>query len=176
MNLLYPIVSGLLTAFSFSSDKNAFLVFLSLIPLFHSIRKTKRKFLYMFIYASVLHLTSVSWIVNATEFLPFEKEKNFIFLLLFLIVIAVAEGVIIAFPFIFWEKLYKYGDQWGAELKESTETIAGKKCVVFTAPDGTVVAGWNRVLFKSDEFTAVSWSDNVSSDAFSVDKYNIMEY
>jgi len=79
-------------------------------------------------------------------------------------------------PFIFWEKLYKYGDQWGAELKESTETIAGKKCVVFTAPDGTVVAGWNRVLFKSDEFTAVSWSDNVSSDAFSVDKYNIMEY
>ena len=107
MNLLYPIVSGLLTAFSFSSDKNAFLVFLSLIPLFHSIRKTKRKFLYMFIYASVLHLTSVSWIVNATEFLPFEKEKNFIFLLLFLIVIAVAEGVIIAFPFIFWENVRK---------------------------------------------------------------------
>lgn len=107
MNLLCPIVSGLLTAFSFSSDKNAFLVFLSLIPLFHSIRKTKRKFLYMFIYASVLHLTSVSWIVNATEFLPFEKEKNFIFLLLFLIVIAVAEGVIIAFPFIFWENVRK---------------------------------------------------------------------
>ena len=107
MNLLCPIVSGLLTAFSFSSDKNAFLVFLSLIPLFHSIRKTKRKFLYMFIYASVLHLASASWIVNATEFLPFEKEKNFIFLLLFLIVIAVAEGVIIAFPFIFWENVRK---------------------------------------------------------------------
>ena len=61
----------------------------------------------MFIYASVLHLTSASWIVNATEFLPFEKEKNFIFLLLFLIVIAVIEGTIMGFPFLFWENVRK---------------------------------------------------------------------
>ncbi|MBR3920390.1 MAG: apolipoprotein N-acyltransferase [Oscillospiraceae bacterium] len=106
-NLFFPVISGLLTAFSFTSDKNAFIVFLSIIPLFYSMRKTKRKFLYMFIYASVLHLTSVSWIVNATEFLPFEKEKNFIFLLLFLIVIAVIEGTIMGFPFLFWENVRK---------------------------------------------------------------------
>lgn len=54
-----------------------------------------------------MHLTSVSWIVNATEFLPFEKERNFIFLLLFLIVIAVTEGIITALPFLFWENVRK---------------------------------------------------------------------
>ena len=107
LNLLFSVISGLLTAFSFTSDKYAFIVFLSIIPLFYSIRKTKRKFLYMFIYSSVLHLTSVSWIVNATEFLPFEKEKNFIFLLLFLIIIAVIEGIVMAFPFLFWESIRK---------------------------------------------------------------------
>lgn len=107
LNLLFPVISGLLTAFSFASDKNSFIVFLSLIPLFYSIRRTKRKFLYMFIYSCVLYLSSVSWIVNATEFLPFEKEKNFIFLLLFLIVIAVIEGCIMSFPFTFWEYVRK---------------------------------------------------------------------
>lgn len=107
LNLLFPVISGLLTAFSFTSDKNVFIVFLSLIPLFYSVRRTKRKFLNMFIYASVLHLSSASWIVNATEFLPFEKEINFIFLLLFLIVIAVVQGLIISFPFLFWENIRK---------------------------------------------------------------------
>jgi len=107
INLLFPIISGLFTSFSFTSDKNAFIVFLSLIPLFYSIKRTKRKFLYMFIYGSVLYFSSASWIVNATEFLPFEKEVNFIFLFLFLLIIAIVQGFIIAFPFICWENVRK---------------------------------------------------------------------
>ena len=107
INLLFPVISGLLTTFSFASDKNAFIVFFSLIPLFYSIKRTRKKFLCMFIYASVLHLTSVSWIVNAKEFLPFEKEKNLIFLFLFLVIIAIVQGAIISFPFVFWENIRK---------------------------------------------------------------------
>ena len=79
-------------------------------------------------------------------------------------------------PFIFWEKLYEFGDGLGAEIKKSKATIAGKKCSVFTGEDGAVVAGWERVLFKSDEIEAESWKDKVDSDAFSVDGYTIEEY
>lgn len=80
-------------------------------------------------------------------------------------------------PYIFWEKLYKFGDALGAEIKESKATIAGKKCTVFKADDGTEVAGWERILFKDgDTLEAVSWSDNVPNDAFSVDGYEIEEY
>ncbi len=107
LNILFPIISGLLTTVSFTSDKNAFMVFFSLIPLFYSIRKTKRKFLYMLIYGIVLYLTSASWIVSATEFLPFSPKKNIFFLLLFLVVIAVVQGLIMAFPFIFYSNIEK---------------------------------------------------------------------
>lgn len=107
LNILLPIISGILTAFSFISDKNAFIVFFSLIPLFYSIRKTNRKFLYMFIYAGVLYLTSASWIINATEFLPFEPNKNIFFLILFLLVIAVVQGIIMAVPFTFFKNIQR---------------------------------------------------------------------
>lgn len=79
-------------------------------------------------------------------------------------------------PYIFWENLYKFGDRWGAEIKEGKATIAGKKCTVFTNEDGDQIAGWERVLFKDGDFEATSWSDKVPSDAFSVDKYELEEY
>lgn len=79
-------------------------------------------------------------------------------------------------PFIFWEKLYEYGDKLGGDVRKSTETIAGKKCTVFTTSDGESVGGWERVLFKSDELVAQTWSGTVPSGAFSTDGYTINEY
>lgn len=106
-DIFLPVISGLLTAFSFTSSARSVIVFFSLIPLFYSIRKTKRVLMNMFIYSSVLYLTSTSWIVKATDFLPFGRFENTVILILFLIFISSVQGIIISFPFVFWENIRK---------------------------------------------------------------------
>ncbi len=86
-------------------------------------------------------------------------------------------------PYIFWENLYEYGDKWaGSNIKKSTETIAGKKCTIFTTEDQQTVGGWERVLFLSingdgtTDFRAKSWSDNADESLLSLDGYTKSEY
>lgn len=81
-------------------------------------------------------------------------------------------------PFIFWETLYEFGDDINpAAVSKGTEKIAGKTCKVFEV-DGEVMGGWSRILFLTDEFKAVSWSDKCNEALFSVDglKEVQMEY
>ncbi len=86
-------------------------------------------------------------------------------------------------PYIFWENMYEFGDDWGEEnLKKSTEVIAGKKCTVFTAEDGSKVGGWERVLFletAGDDmvyYRAVSWDASADDSLFSLEGYTAAEY
>src|SRR5574344_92002 len=82
-------------------------------------------------------------------------------------------------PYIFWESAYEWGDKWGgAELKKSHETIAGKKCTVFTT-GSEKVGGWERILFLSTSsdgssvLRAKSWSNSVTENYFSLDGYTL---
>ncbi len=85
-------------------------------------------------------------------------------------------------PFIFWESAYELGDKWGGEIKKSKETIAGKKCTVFTAEDGSKVGGWERVLFLeaggdgSVSRRAKSWNASADESLFSLEGYTLIEY
>lgn len=70
------------------------------------------------------------------------------------------------------ESVDQYTDE---NIKESTETIAGKKCVVFTLGEDKV-GGWKRILFLNNELRATSFSTNVSSADFEIpDGYSIVD-
>ena len=107
LNIIFPLFSGILSAVAFSNGKTAYIIFFSLIPLIYSIKRSKNTFITMFIFSFSFYLIASSWILNAVNFLPFNKILNHICLFLFLFVIAFTQGIILSFPFIFYKKIIR---------------------------------------------------------------------
>lgn len=62
-------------------------------------------------------------------------------------------------------KLANYDDS----VTKSSETVAGKKCTVYTdKDDDSKQGGWKRILFVSNNVKATSFTTSVSSSAFTV--------
>lgn len=81
-------------------------------------------------------------------------------------------------PYIFWENAYRYGNKFAsASFKESSETIAGKKCTLFTVEGDEVIGGWCRLLFKYEDddetMIATSFKESSTSSMFSTAGYDI---
>ncbi len=84
-------------------------------------------------------------------------------------------------PYIFWESAYEWGDKIpGTELTKSTETIAGKKCTVFSTSEGSKIGGWERILFlsvdseDSEDMRAKTWNAKADEALFSLEGYEPM--
>ncbi len=68
----------------------------------------------------------------------------------------------------FLEETWKLAN-YDETITKSTETIAGKKCTIYTdAEDGTKYGGWERISFVINEVRATSFTTNVASNAFTV--------
>lgn len=66
----------------------------------------------------------------------------------------------------FLEETWKLAN-YNESVKKSSETIAGKKCTVYTdSEDGTKYGGWERISFVMNDIKATSFTTNVASDAF----------
>ncbi len=54
-------------------------------------------------------------------------------------------------------------------VKKSTETIAGKRCTVYTdTDDDDKVGGWKRIVFLDGDVRAISFTTDVAENAFTV--------
>lgn len=68
----------------------------------------------------------------------------------------------------FLEETWKLAN-YNENVKKSSETIAGKKCTVYTnSEDNSKYGGWNRISFVINEVRATSFTTNVASNAFTV--------
>ena len=68
----------------------------------------------------------------------------------------------------FLEETWKLAN-YDETITKSTETIAGKKCTIYTdSEDGTKYGGWERISFVINEVRATSFTTNVASNAFTV--------
>ncbi len=106
---LSAAVSGSVTALSFSSPDFFPIVFFSLIPLFFSLRKTRRAFLTMMIYSLSLYCSVTLWLSNTVDFLPFGKSISFSLILVGIIVLSLFQSVAMSLPFIFFGSVRKGG-------------------------------------------------------------------
>lgn len=106
ISLIFPVVSGILTAVSFRSEDFAFLVFISLIPLFVCILKSeitavKAVFIFYFSYGIVLF----SWINELKPVIPAKEPLSSVIILLGLLIMAVVSAVRIAVAMLFYSKI-----------------------------------------------------------------------
>ncbi|MCB9071196.1 MAG: hypothetical protein H6543_01815 [Prevotellaceae bacterium] len=68
----------------------------------------------------------------------------------------------------FLEETWKLAN-YNENVKKSSETIAGKKCTVYTdSEDGSKYGGWERISFVMNDVRATSFTTSVSSSAFTV--------
>ena len=66
----------------------------------------------------------------------------------------------------FLEETWKLAN-YNENVKKSSETIAGKKCTVYTnSEDNSKYGGWERISFVINEVRATSFTTNVASNAF----------
>ena len=68
----------------------------------------------------------------------------------------------------FLEETWKLAN-YNENVKKASETIAGKKCTVYTdSEDGTKYGGWERISFVINEVRATSFTTSVPANAFTV--------
>ena len=66
----------------------------------------------------------------------------------------------------FLEETWKLAN-YDETITKSTETIAGKKCTVYTdSDDNSKNGGWERISFVMNDIKATSFTTDVASDAF----------
>ena len=68
----------------------------------------------------------------------------------------------------FLEETWKLAN-YSETVKKSSETIAGKKCTVYTdSEDGSKYGGWERISFVINDVRATSFTTSVPANAFTV--------
>lgn len=68
----------------------------------------------------------------------------------------------------FLEETWKLAN-YSESVKKSSETIAGKKCTVYTdSEDGSKNGGWERISFIRNEVRATSFTTSVPANAFTI--------
>lgn len=78
----------------------------------------------------------------------------------------------------FLEETWKLAN-YDETITKSTETIAGKKCTVYTdSDDNSKNGGWERISFVMNDIKATSFTTDVAPDAFTApaaSEYNITD-
>lgn len=98
INKIFPFISGIATAISFYSEKSAFIVFFSLVPLFISLLHKFSVFKF-FIYSMSLYTFSFIWISNITSRITENLILRILLSVFLIFAISFVLSVIMTLPF-----------------------------------------------------------------------------